>query len=911
MNWPALITVLLALNLGDLIFGPSLCNASPKFQKNACRIRRDVADCRHLKLEEIPPDLPGNITGLDVSHNRLGALSSVSLAPYPGLVRLDLGFNNLKKLEESLCQTLPLLRTLNVQHNQVHQLMEKDFSHCLNLTELNLAGNRLKLHGESFAALQSVTLLDLSNNDLKTAKLGIQPQLSSLETLILSSNAISTIELNDFNFLTNSSSLRVLNLSYQKTHITFKSGCLKPIAGIHELVMDGNKLSTALTSKLCTELSGTAIRNISLRYTGLVTLAKTTFKGLVKTQLISLDLSHNGMTKIDNGSFQWLPVLEVLSLEQNNLKRLTSNTFKGLGNLTRLNLKNALLKTSSNPIIDDFSFQPLRALEILIMQYTAFRDISTHTFAGLISLRQLHLGSAKCIALKRITNQTFVSLAASPLQTLNLSDTKISSLDPGAFYSLGNLTILRLGFNSISQTLTGKEFQGLGKLQEIYLSNNNQKITLSPTSFAYVPTLITLLMGKVLIGSLDLEPSPFKPLSNLSILDLSNNNIAKISRGIFDGLENLKVLKLQHNNLAQAWTSFNPRGPVMFLKGLCNLVALEMDSNGLDEIPLEALRGLPNLQELSLSGNVLKHFKDSVFDHLSSLRVLRLQKNEITSVRKEVFGAVLANLSQLVMNTNPFDCTCDSILWFATWLNRTNASVPGLRDEYICNTPLSYYNHSVLEFDPLSCQDMTPFQALYVLTTTAVLILMVTSFLVRFHGWRIQFYWNVLINRTLGFSDTNSREGRAFEYDAYVVHAADDTNWVERSLLPLEDNQGYSFYLQERDAVPGNAHLDSIAENMKKSRKIILVVTEKLLNDPFCRHFTAHQARHQVIEDSRDAVVLVFLEDVHDYRLFRHLRLRRDMLRQRCVVSWPVQRERVPAFHQSLCIALGTTSRVQ
>ncbi|XP_071024712.1 toll-like receptor 3 isoform X2 [Oncorhynchus clarkii lewisi] len=877
MNWPDIILILLAVNLGDLITGPTLCHASQKRQKSECQVRNGWADCSHLRLKEIPPNLPWNITGLDVSHNRLVELPPASLATYPGLVHLDVGFNSLTKLEDSLCQTLGLLRTLTVQHNE------------------------------------SLTLLDVSKNDLKTANLGTRLQLPSLVTLILSSNSISTFKKDDFYFLSNSSSLRVLHLSNLTTLAKFEPDCLKPIASIYELVMNGSKLGPSLTSKLCTELSGTAIRSLSLQKTQLVTLDNTTFKGLGKTHLTTLDLSHNSIAKIGDGSFQWLSMLEVLSLEQNNLKRLTKNTFNGLGYLTRLNLNMALVKsrTSSYPIIDDFSFQPLRALESLSMENTAFRNISVLTFAGLMSLRQLHLSRTSCMSLKIITNQTFVSLAGSPLLMLKLTSTAISRLDPGAFSSLGNLTTLLLGNNSISQTLTGKEFQGLGQLQEIYLSNGNQKLILSPMSFVHVPALRTLMLGRALTSTLYMNTSPFKPLSNLTILDLSNNNIANIKIDLLDGLENLKVLKFQHNNLARLWKSANPGGPVLFLRGLRSLVALEMDFNGLDEIPDEALHGLTNLQELSLSGNILNQLRDSVFNDLGSLRVLRLQKNLITSVRKEVFGPALANLSQLVMEKNPFDCTCESILWFVAWLNGTNASVPGLRDEYVCNTPQAYYNRSIMEFDRLSCQDMTPFQALYVLTSTAVLTLMVTSLLVRFQGWRIQFYWNVLINRTLGLSDASSGEGREFNYDAYVIHAAKDKTWVERSLLPLEDEQGYTFYLQDRDAVPGDSRLESIVENMRRSRKILFVVTETLLEDSMCRQFMAHHALHQVIEDSRDSVVLVFLEDVQDYKLSHCLLLRRGMLRPNCLLNWPLQRERVPAFHQRLRIALGTTNRVQ
>lgn len=67
---------------------------------------------------------------------------------------------------------------------------------------------------------------------------------------------------------------------------------------------------------------------------------------------------------------------------------------------------------------------------------------------------------------------------------------------------------------------------------------------------------------------------------------------------------------------------------------------------------------------------------------------------------------------------------------------------------------------------------------------------------------------------------------------------------------------------------------------------------------------------HQLIEESRDSVVLVFLEDVPDHRLSRALLLRRGMLRRSCLLHWPPERARRSAFRLSLKGALGSTNRV-
>ncbi|XP_039666943.1 toll-like receptor 3 isoform X2 [Perca fluviatilis] len=899
----------LVITICYFVAGPHNCVASPK--KSSCYVQDGKADCRHLSLSEVPPDLPPDITSLDMSHNRLKEIDPVTLTTYSGLLHLNIGYNSIAKVDPGLCQTLPLLQTLNMEHNQVYVLKKEDVSHCTNLTRLFMASNKLKLQGEPFSALQSLEVLDVSMNKLHSAKLSSQPQLPSLVNLSLAFNNIATLKKDDFSFL-NQSFLQLLNMSSVPLK-TLEPGCFTPISSLRTLIMDGSSMDTTVISKLCSELSGSSIDVLFLRKMKLIKLTNTTFTGLQKTNLTFLDLSRNGMVEIEPGSFQWLSRLLTLILMDNNIKLLTKDTFQGLKSLKKLQLTKALVSGHHTPVIEDFSFQPLSALESLILQRTGVHAITEYTFTGLTSLKELDMSwSSSVTSLRNITSKTFVSLARSPLRKLNLTGTSIAQINPGCFSVLRNLTTLLLEFNFIKQNLTGKEFEGLGQVEEIHMSNNQQTVNLGSMSFVNVPKLRFLTLAKSLKAeAVNLDPSPFRHLPNLTFLDLSNNNIANIRENMLEGLVNLKVLKLQHNNFARLWKSANLGGPVLFLKHTRRLTTLQMDYNGLDEIPAEALRGLSDLRQLSLANNLLNRLKDSVFDDLNSLQVLNLQKNLITAVRPEVFKTPLSNLRRLVLDKNPFDCTCESMLWFVTWLNDTNVtSVPSLRDQYMCNTPLGYFNHSILDFDGLSCKDMTPFQALYILSSTAVIMLIVTALLVRFQGWRIQFYWNILINRTLGFSDATVEEGREFEYDAYIIHADEDSSWVERRMVPLENDQ-CRFCLEDRDAVPGTSQLQSIVENMRNSRKILFVVTETLLKDPWCRRFKAHHALHQVIEASRDSVVLVFLQDVHDYKLSHSLLLRRGMLRPCCILDWPVHKERVPAFHQKLLIALGMTNRLQ
>ncbi|NXP55290.1 TLR3 protein, partial [Heliornis fulica] len=867
-----------------------------------CQIQNEMADCSHLKLSQIPSDLPDNITGLDISHNQLKQLGPANLTKYSQLVYLNTGYNTISKLQPDLCQSVPLLQILKLEHNELYKLPDRVFASCTNLTELNLGYNRIDIRNDPFKTLENLNILDLSHNFLNSANLGLQQQLQNLHQLMLANNKITELKNEDFHFLSNTS-LNSLDLSSNPLK-EFHTGCLRAIGNLFGLILNDVALGENATKKLCTELSNTAIQNLSLSHVKLSYIDKSTFQGLQGTNLTVLNLSQNSLSVIEDDSFQWLSSLQYLNLKHNTI-HVSSRVFYGLSSLKHLNLINSL-----NGKIEDFSFRWLYHLEYLLMDNNNFPGITANTFTGLNNLKCLSLSYCN-INLQKITNKTFSSLANSSLQLLNLTKTRISRIETGAFSSLGHLKILDLGLNEISQELTGHEFKGLDNIEDIYLSYNNN-LTLRSESFIFVPSLRKLMLRKVGCSNLALSPSPFHPLQNLTVLDISNNNIANIKEDLFDGLHNLVILDFQHNNLARLWKHANPGGPVLFLKDLLNLHILNLKSNGFDEIPIQVFKGLFQLKHLDLGSNNLNLLPAALFNDQASLISLNLQKNLITSVEEKVFGPAFKNLRMLEMDSNPFDCTCESIAWFADWLNVTQAYIPGLRSQYICNTPPKYHGSLVVYFDSSACKDSAPFKLLFVITSTTVMLLIFVVLLIHFEGWRIAFYWNISVNRILGFKELD-RQQEEFNYDAYVIHARQDDKWVFKNFISLEKNDQFQirFCLEGRDFEAGISEFEATVNSIKMSRKIIFVVTEHLLQDPWCKNFKIYHALQQAIEQSRDSIILVFIHDIQDYRLYHALRLRRGMFRSRCILNWPAQKERVSAFHQQLVMALKSNSKAR
>ncbi|KAE8629748.1 hypothetical protein XENTR_v10000583 [Xenopus tropicalis] len=889
----------LSLHILYAIYGMSLVAGNP------CKITEDLtADCSHLKLSAIPSDLPRNIKALDLSHNQLKKLPAANLSVYDQLERLDAGFNTLHQFEPALCKQLLMLKTLNLEHNEFTKISENDFTFCVHLSELHLASNGISnIDGNPFEKLENLLFLDMSHNKMISTALGNKQQLNNLKELYLNSNKISKLNKEAFEFLANTS-LQKLDLSSNPL-TEINPGCFQAIGSFAALVIQNTQLDPQRTEQVCSELAHTGVRNLTLNNIRLSKIRNTTFKGLADTNLTVLDLSGNSLSQIDNDSFVSLGALEILNLENNDISHVNPKTFNGLSKVRVLNLRKSL---SSNLKLDDLSFQSLHNVQYLNMEANKIISITEHTFIGLTSLTNLSL-SDSTLQQHTLTNRTFLSLSKSPLYHLNLTKTGLTKIENGAFLCLKHLQLLDMGLNQIDQEVSGNELEGLANIEMIYLSYN-RRITLTSNSFIFAPSLSKLYLRKTALTFRDLNPSPFKVLQNLTVLDLSNNNIANIQEDVFESLSNLRILSFEHNNLARLWKEANPGGPVLFLKGLKNLEKLSLLSNGFDEIPANAFKGLCKLKVLDIGENNVYILPPSVFDDQHSLTLLDLHKNLITSVEQDLFKNVFSSLKYLNMGGNPYDCTCESIAWFASWLNTTNTSVPLAHSQYICNTPARYHGNPVDNFDSSPCKELAPFR-LFVSTFSLMLVFILSVLLIQFQGWRIHFYWTVSINRILGFKEIDPRK-RNFDYDAYIIHAQNDVSWVENHLIPLEKNAGskLQFCFEERDLEAGTSTLSAFVDCINRSRKIIFVVTRNLLNDSWCRRFKVQHAFQQAIEQNRDSIILIFLEDIPDYKLYHTIHLRRGMFKSRCILDWPDQMERIKTFYQRLKIALGSTNLV-
>lgn len=153
----------------------------------------------------------------------------------------------------------------------------------------------------------------------------------------------------------------------------------------------------------------------------------------------------------------------------------------------------------------------------------------------------------------------------------------------------------------------------------------------------------------------DLPEGLFAGLSSLETLRLSQNRLTDLPEGIFAGLSSLETLALSYNRLTDLSNGW--------LADLSSLERLELDSNGLTQLSQEQFADLANLEVLSLSYNQLSTLPDGVFAGLTRLMQLHLSGNRLDALPNRPFAGLseleVLELSSTQISIFPEDAFAD------------------------------------------------------------------------------------------------------------------------------------------------------------------------------------------------------------------------------------------------------------
>ncbi|XP_019506733.1 PREDICTED: toll-like receptor 8 [Hipposideros armiger] len=358
-----------------------------------------------------------------------------------------------------------------------------------------------------------------------------------------------------------------------------------------------------------------------------------------------------------------------LDLSDNLITCITNESFRGLENLTKINLNHNVVvqpyiqnryinKKGMN--ITDGAFLNLPHLTELLLEDNQLNRIPANLPGNLKTL-SLIKNNIMCVTKNNTSG-------LKKLETLYLScNCLFGNACDGAFEEMTNLKVLSLSFNNLSQvphnlprsltnlylsnanihTIYKGDFEQLENLRVLDLSGNCPKCFNAP--FPCIPC-----PGD---KSIDINKDAFQILTNLQVLNLSSTSLRKIPASWFENMTCLKELYLEFNYLAQEIMSgdFLAKLPSLeildlsfnYIKGeypahinissnFANLTSLrELHLRGyvfqeLKQKDLEPLTNLSNLTTINLGVNFIKQIDFTFFQYHPNLKVIYLSLNRIS-----------------------------------------------------------------------------------------------------------------------------------------------------------------------------------------------------------------------------------------------------------------------------------------
>lgn len=274
------------------------------------------------------------------------------------------------------------------------------------------------LSPSDFQSSSALKDLNLSRNRLIVVPANAFFHATSLTYINLASNQITDLHLNAFRGL---SSLQHLSLSQNRIR-TVPSSLFDGASNIEELHLDNNLIETVEPIKL------PALRTISLADNKIVTLSSDTFAQTPRVE--SIDLSSNDLMKLSNDMFDRCTHLYALHLDNN--KQLNFDlgdvaAIMGKAPLTQLSLDNTMFRLTGAKDHDGILDLLKLSMRSNLITNPSVLDILAHFFPN---LKEIDLSHNRFSAINNVQNarQLFPSLRRFGFAGNNLSQQAMESM---------------------------------------------------------------------------------------------------------------------------------------------------------------------------------------------------------------------------------------------------------------------------------------------------------------------------------------------------------------------------------------------------------------------------------------------------------------------------------------------------
>ncbi|KAK7101907.1 uncharacterized protein [Littorina saxatilis] len=420
--------------------------------------RMRSVNCSDKGLKGIPPNLPRDLTALDLSWNPLdGHELRENLCKFKSLQTLTLSFTDLTSLSGILKECSTVLE-LNLTGNRLNQVDVKTFQGMENLRRLLGLEVETALTSDVFKELTSLKDLDLAFYG-KSLPEGLFDGMV-IRSLNLVLTQATSLPRGVFDF--GQRTLNTLELVGERV-TTLPEDLLEGLSVLRKLYLTMPSVQR-LPERffLGQQQDQDPVGPVNLQeveITGIKTLPPGLFNQLANLETLQLKeignfpqvgflvdvvnlrmlvITGSKLTSIPASWFKELYSLKTLKLSGDQLEELDENVFKGLLNLKELDLSYNNLKRVTGKLLEPLS----QSLETLVLNNNFLTEISDDCMNGLRSLRFLDISENR---LTNVYEESFVGMAF--LSNLNINNNRLTSLPRNLFQDQMQLETLSVADN--------------------------------------------------------------------------------------------------------------------------------------------------------------------------------------------------------------------------------------------------------------------------------------------------------------------------------------------------------------------------------------------------------------------------------------------------------------------------------
>ena len=574
----------------------------------------------------------------------------------------------------------------------------------------------------------------------------------------------------------------------------------------------------------CSQLKVLDMSNITIQ-----TIEGNTFDNNLELEMLRIGFCRVNISMLTKALCHMTAVNRLKELQLNFMKINTNYWPDMLYCINNMPL--LYLDVSRNPIgpLLDSTFN-IPSLEIL--DVSGIYPIQMTAFVNLFNLRVLYLRNCHLTEIPNFyhtyTNETMLPA----LTELYLSNNEISSLPESPV--------------------------GLNQLEELNLDHNHIH-SITAQSLATVSPKITKLSANYNPHLLTRKISFNKGLVELS-LNFCGITFSWYRRNVFKNTTNMKKLQLGGNSFRYEYKNVLE----IIFRGMTHLQRITLFNCSLTSSVLsdDTFKGLDQLEYLELSFNKITVLSREFFQNLPSITNLYLAANRITEVSSDVLSSFSHSLNKLDMSGNPFMCNCSLLSFMELFRGITNSIhiITKGGYSYRCQDPANLRNVKLSSFNMTAdeCNDETLWVAIGAYVCSSLVFIVIVISLVYRYRWHIGYIYFLVKSKRREAREV--LDDTTYVYDAFVVYNGTDVGWVKDELLPaMEEEAEFTLCVHDRDWLLGRDIVENIVQSIESSRKTLLVVSNAFAISQWCQ-LELTLAQHRLLEDDRNAMILVLLE---------------------------------------------------